>query len=445
LIHVNGNNKDIMNLGQKYWKRAKKVIPGGSMLLSKNPDLHLPKFWPAYYSKAVGSNIWDLENKIFKDIFLMGVGTNILGYSYYPIENTIKKNLFKSNMTSLNSVDEILLAEKLISMHKWAEKVRFTRSGGEANAVAIRIARAYVNKSNISVCGYHGWHDWYLSANLTNKNNLDKHLFKNLKINGIPKELKNTVYAFEYNNYNQLKNLVEKKNIGVVKMEVERNEKPKDNFLIKIRKLCNKKKIVLIFDECTSGFRSCFGGLHLNYKINPDILILGKALGNGYAINSILGKKDIMDALNKTFISSTFWTERLGSIAALETLKQMEKIKSWKIISKIGKKIKKNWSMIAKNNKLDLTIQGLNALPNFIFNSNNHNLYKTYISQEMLKKKFLASNVIYTSISHNEKFLRDYFDLLNDIFVNISKCENGTLNIKKLLETVPAINGMRSR
>ena len=434
-----------MNLGQKYWKRAKKVIPGGSMLLSKNPDLHLPKFWPAYYSKAIGSKIWDLDKKIFKDIFLMGVGTNTLGYSYHPIEYAIKKNLFKSNMSSLNSIEEILLAEKLISMHKWAEKVRFTRSGGEANAVAIRIARVYSNKPNIAVCGYHGWHDWYLSSNLANKHNLDKHLFKNLKINGVPKELKNTVYTFEYNNYHQLKNLVDKKNIGIIKMEVERNEKPKDNFLNKIRKLCNQKKIILIFDECTSGFRSCFGGLHLKYKINPDILILGKALGNGYAINAILGKKDIMDAVNKTFISSTFWTERIGSIAALETLKQIEKIKSYKIISDIGKKIKINWSKIAMNNKLDLKIQGLDALPNFIFNSNFHNEYKTYITQEMLKKKILASNVIYTSIFHDEKFLEDYFDLLNDLFVKINKCENGMLNIKKLLKTDPARIGMRGK
>jgi len=152
-----------------------------------------------------------------------------------------------------------------------------------------------------------------------------------------------------------------------------------------------------------------------------------------------------MDAVNKTFISSTFWTERIGSIAALETLKQMEKIKSWKIISEIGKKIKKKWSMIAKSNKIDLKIQGLDALPNFIFNSNNHNFYKTYISQEMLKKKILASNVIYTSISHNENFLEDYFDLLNNLFANINKCENSILNIKKLLETDPASIGMRGK
>jgi glutamate-1-semialdehyde aminotransferase len=415
------------------------------MLFSKNPDLHLPQLWPAYFSRAKGINIWDLENKNYKDIFLMGVGTNTLGYSYHPIENKIKQNLFKSNMSSLNSIEEILLAEKLIDMHKWAEKVKFTRSGGEANAVAIRIARAYSKRTNIAICGYHGWHDWYLSTNLSNKKNLDNHLIKNLSIKGVPKNLKNTVFPFEYNNYQQLKKLVKDKNIGIIKMEVQRNNVPKNNFLKKIRELCNKKNIILIFDECTSGFRESFGGLHLNYNVNPDILILGKALGNGYAINAVLGNKDIMNASNKTFISSTFWTERMGPIAALETLKQMEKIKSWKLISNIGKNIKKNWLKISKNNGLKIKVQGLDALPNFIFNSKNHNAYKSYISQEMVKKRILASNTVYTCISHGNKDLRNYFDILNNIFKNIKKCEDERETISNLLDVDEGLIGIRGK
>ncbi len=434
-----------LNLGQKYWIRANNIIPGGTMLFSKNPDLHLPNLWPAYFSKANGINIWDLENKKYKDIFLMGVGTNTLGYSYQPIENKIKKNLYKSNMSSLNSIEEILLAEKLVDMHKWAEKVRFTRSGGEANAVAIRIARAYSTKSNIAICGYHGWHDWYLSTNLSNKKNLNNHLIKNLSIKGVPRNLKNTVFPFEYNNYSQLKKLVEDKNIGIIKMEVERNYVPKNNFLKKIRELCNKKNIILIFDECTSGFRGCFGGLHLNYNVNPDILILGKALGNGYAINAVLGKKDIMNASNKTFISSTFWTERIGPIAALETLKQMEKIKSWKLITNIGKKIKKNWLKISENNGLKINVQGIDALPNFIFNSNRHNAYKSYISQEMVRKKILASNTVYTCISHGDNDLRNYYDILDNIFKNIKRCEDEKEKISNLLETDEGLIGIRGK
>ena len=433
-----------MHLGQKYWSRAKEVISGGTMLFSKNPDLHLPRLWPAYYSKAKGCNIWDLQNKKYKDIFLMGVGTNTLGYAYKPLEKKIIETLKKGNMSSLNSPEEILLAEKLLEIHNWADLVKFTRSGGEANSVAIRIARAATGKDNVAICGYHGWHDWYLASNLKNKENLNTHLIRNLSVKGVPKVLGDTVFPFEYNNIAQLKKIIDEKNIGTVKMEVQRNIQPKKNFLKEVRNICDNKKIVLIFDECTSGFRSCYGGLHLEYKINPDIAIFGKALGNGHAINAIIGKKEIMENTMNTFISSTFWTERIGSVAGLETLNLMKKIESWKIISKIGRNIKKNWNKIAKENSLNIKIQGIDALPNFNFETNSHNLYKTYISQEMLKKNILASNAVYTCINHSDKILSNYFDKLNDIFKMINKCENQEENIHNLLETSEAITGIRN-
>ena len=265
-----------------------------------------------------------------------------------------------------------------------------------------------------------------------------------MSVKGVPKVLGDTVFPFEYNNIAQLKKIIDEKNIGTVKMEVQRNIQPKKNFLKEVRNICDNKKIVLIFDECTSGFRSCYGGLHLEYKINPDIAIFGKALGNGHAINAIIGKKEIMENTMNTFISSTFWTERIGSVAGLETLNLMKKIESWKTISKIGRNIKKNWNKIAKENSLNIKIQGIDALPNFNFETNSHNLYKTYISQEMLKKNILASNAVYTCINHSDKILSNYFDKLNDIFKMINKCENQEENIHNLLETSEAITGIRN-
>ena len=283
-----------MSSGQKLWKKAKGVIPGGTMLFSKNPDLFLPEKWPAYFSKVKGCKIWDLDGKMYYDLSFMGVGTNILGYANNSVDKAVIKSIEKGNMSTLNNKYEVLLAEKLTSIHSWSNMARFTRSGGEANAVAVRIARAATSKKNIAVCGYHGWHDWYLSANIKSKNNLNNHLMKNLPIDGVPKELKDSIFVFEYNNYESLKKIVDKNNIGIIKMEVARNYFPKITSLKKVRQLCYKKKIILIFDECTSGFRQCLGGLHKVYKVSPDILVLGKALGNGYAINAIIGKKDIM-------------------------------------------------------------------------------------------------------------------------------------------------------
>jgi glutamate-1-semialdehyde 2,1-aminomutase len=434
-----------LNTGQKFWVRAKKVIPGGTMLFSKNPDLQLPTKWPAYFSKTKGCNVWDLDGNKFNDVFLMGIGTNSLGYSHSVIDKHVKKVVDAGNMSSLNSIDEILLAEKLIELNPWAGSVRFTRSGGEANAVAVRIARAYSGRDDIAICGYHGWHDWYLSANLKKKSNLNNFLIKDLNISGVPKKLKNTAHPFEYNNFEQLKKIVMKNKIGVIKMEVERDHKPKNEFLKKVRNLATKNKIVLIFDECTSGFRETYGGLYLKYNITPDICIFGKALGNGYGINAIVGKQEIMEALKSTFISSTFWTERIGSVAALQTLKEMKKIHSWKIITKIGKKIKKNWSDIANLNSLKIDILGIDALPKFLFKGDNHLAYKTYLSQEMLKRKILASNAIYASIAHDDQILEKYFDYLNKIFKKIAQCENERENIFDLLETKVSLNGIRSK
>ena len=435
----------ILSVGQKMWKRAQKVIPGGSMLFSKNPDLFLPKFWPAYYSKSNKCNVWDLDGKKYLDISLMGVGTNILGYKRREVDNAVKNVINSGNMSTLNSIEEILLAEKLIEMHPWSQMAKFTRSGGEASAVAIRIARAASSKDNVAVCGYHGWHDWYLSANLDNPNNLNFHLMKNVPILGVPKFFKNSIYSFEYNNFEQFEGLISKHNIGTVIMEVSRNHSPKNNFLKKIRNIANKKNIVLIFDECTSGFRQTYGGLHLHYNIEPDIVLFGKALGNGYAINAILGKESVMKYANSTFISSTFWTERIGYAAALETLDVMNKIKSWKIITEMGRKIKKQWKTLSDKYDLGLIVGGLDALPRFDFPSEGNLYFKTYITQEFLKKRILASNTIYLSIEHNNNIIKKYFEILEEIFEKIGKSIKSKDNSRILLDGPISMAGIRSK
>jgi glutamate-1-semialdehyde aminotransferase/spore coat polysaccharide biosynthesis protein SpsF (cytidylyltransferase family) len=439
------NEGSSMNTGQKMWKRAKNIIPEGTMLFSKNPDLFLPGKWPAYFSKTKGCKIWDLDNNVFNDISFMGVGTNTLGYSHPDIEKKVIKIIKDGTMSTLNSPEEIILSEKLVSLHPWSEMVRLTRSGGEANAVAIRIARAASGKDKIAICGYHGWHDWYLSSNINKKNNLDSHLMANAPIGGVPKNLKDTVFPFEYNNFQQLKKITEQQNIGIIKMEVKRNIDPTNNFLKNIRKLATDKNIVLIFDECTSGFRQTFGGLHKFYKVDPDIAIFGKALGNGYAINAIIGRRSIMSSCSASFISSTFWTERIGPTAALETLKIMESINSWETITSIGRKIKKKWLNLSKLHKLDIEIQGIDAIPNFYFYSKNNLSYKTLISQEMLKKNILASNSVYCSIAHKEKILNKYFDILDDVLFKIYKIESGQKSIKEYLKSEICLSGMRNK
>ena len=422
-----------MRSGQNLYKKAKQLIPGGTMLLSKRPEMFLPENWPSYFSKAKGCKVWDLDNKKYFDMCIMGIGTNTLGYGNKEVDDAVFKAIKKGNMSTLNCPEEVKLAEKLIEMNSWAEMVRFARTGGEANSIAIRIARAASGKDGVAVCGYHGWHDWYLSANHNNGDALSQHLLPGLKPKGVPKGLSNTIFPFRYNDFQSLTKIVENNEIGVIKMEVVRNIKPEDDFLLKVRQLADKSNIVLVFDECTSGFRETFGGIFQKFNIEPDLVMFGKTLGNGYAITAVVGKREVMEVAQKTFISSTFWTERIGPTAALKTLEIMKKIKSWEIITALGTKVKSSWEKIADDNKLNISTFGIPAVSSYIFNKNNL-VNKTFITQEMLKKGFLASTNFYASTAHNDYFINLYFEALNDIYKTISKHESDGENVKKLLE-----------
>lgn len=423
--HIIRNEGALLGTGQKLWKRAKKIIPGGNMLLSKRAEMFLPDQWPAYFSKAKGCKVWDLDGNEFIDMSIMGIGTNILGYGHPEVDEAVQQTVTAGNMSTLNCPEEVYLAEKLVELHPWADMVRFARSGGEANAISVRIARAAAGKDKIAICGYHGWHDWYLSANLGNDSNLAGHLLPGLEPNGVPQNLRGTVFPFNYNNYSELETLVNTHDIGVIKMEVVRNHEPQDNFLHKVRQMATQRGIVLIFDECTSGFRQTFGGLHKMYGVEPDMAMFGKALGNGYAITAIIGKREIMEAAQTTFISSTFWTERIGPSAALKTLEVMERSNSWEQITQTGIGITSKWKALAKKHNLSITTSGLPALTGFVFNSPEALAYKTLITQEMLAKGYLAGTSVYACTEHTPEIVDTFFQVLDPVFGLIRECDDG--------------------
>ena len=407
------------------WLEVKKIVLNGSPLLSKRPSQFLPGGWPNFYKKAKGCHIYMNDNKRYLDFSLMGVGTNLLGYSNSKVNNKVIKIIKEGSSSTLNSDLDYILTKKLIDIHPWAEMATYARTGAEANSIAVRIGRIFSGKNEVAICGYHGWHDWYLSSNISNKNNLDKIHLSGLPTIGIPKELGGLTHPFRYNDIKSFEILLKKNpKIGTVFMEVERNEKPKKKFLQKIRKITNKKKIVLIFDECSSGFRETNGGLHKKYKVSPDIAVFGKALGNGIPINAIIGKKKIMLSGKNSFISSTFWTDRTGPAAGISTLDEMERLQSWKKITTIGKQIKKNWKKIALKYGVKIKISGLDAMPSFKFTHDLDLYLRSYMIQEMLKKNILVTNAVYCAIGH-EKYLSKYFKELDKIFFNIKKIIKG--------------------
>jgi glutamate-1-semialdehyde 2,1-aminomutase len=425
--HIVRNEGAAMGTGQKLYKRAKQVIPGGTMLLSKRPEMFLPEQWPAYFSKAKGCKVWDLDDKEYIDMSIMGIGTNILGYGHPEVDAAVMETVTKGNMSTFSCPEEVYLAEKLIEIHPWADMARFARAGGEINSIAIRIARAATGRDKVAICGYHGWHDWYLSTNLSDDSQLDGHLLPGLQPSGVPRGLTGTTLPFNYNNIEQLQQLINDNQgeVAAIKMEVSRNEGPQDNFLQKVRKLATDNNIILIFDECTSGFRETFGGLHKKFEVEPDMAIFAKALGNGYAISACIGRQDVMPSAQTTFISSTFWTERIGPTAALKTLEVMGRIKSWDTVTQTGLNIRQGWQKLADEYGLKISHWGLAALTEFTFQSENALVYKTLITQEMLAKGFLAGNSVYVCIDHTADVVASYFEALDPIFALIKQCEEG--------------------
>ena len=414
----------------KRWKKAVKIIPGGNMLYSKRAEAFLPEFWPTYFSKTNDVFVWDRDGNKYIDM-IFAVGTNVLGYNNPILEKDVIRAVKNGNMSTLNCYEEVELTEELLKIDKWAGMVKYARTGAEANSIAIRIGKSFQkSKPNIAACGYHGWHDWYLSSNLSNRNNLNYHLLKNVKTAGVNSKLKNTTFLFRYNDIDRLEYLLKNKKIGIIKMEVERTIKPDIKFLKKVRSLANKYNAVLIFDECTSGFRETLGGVFNKYKVFPDIVTYGKAIGNGYAITAVVARKKFLRSAEDTFVSSTFWSERIGFVAALSTIKIMKSKKIFSSIKKIGKEIKSKWIEIAKKNNIEIEIFGKDSIPQFKFKNSNQ-IYKTYFTQEMLKKNFLATNTVYVSIAHKQQVLKKYYKTLDQVFNKISKN-----NLKKIKSNI---------
>lgn len=415
-----------MAKSQKFYKKAKKIIPGGTQLLSKRPEMFLPNLWPSYYTKAKGCEVWDLDGKHYYDMGIMGIGTSVLGYANPKVNKAVKKAIDKSNMCTLNAPEEVELAQKLLDIHPWAKMARFAKSGGESNTIAIRIARAYSGKEKIAFCGYHGWHDWYLSSNLNDSSNLDNMLLPGLSTKGVPKSLKNTTIPFEYGNIEQLKKIVKntKGELGVIIMEVQRYQEVKLDFLKEVRRIATKIGAVLIFDEISSGFRFNAGGQHLLYDIVPDIAVFGKALGNGFPIGAVIGKKEIMQSAQDTFISSSYWTERSGFVAALETIKLFEKHNVADYTMNMGKYISKKLTKIFKKCDLNIEVVGIPSVIAMAIKEKDPMLLKTIFTQEMLKRGYLVSTVIYISYAHKKKIVDKYLEEAQKVFQYVANNKN---------------------
>ena len=423
---------------ERLYRKARKLIPGGTQLLSKRPEMYLPEQWPNYYSRAEGAEIWDLDGRRYLDLSNNGVGSCPLGYADPDVNAAVKASIDAGSMTTLNCPEDVALAELLCELHPWAEMVRYARTGGEGMAVAVRIARAKTGRSRVAFCGYHGWSDWYLAANLSESDSLGTKglLLPGLQPSGVPNELVGTAYGFRHNRADELKELVTRHRgeFAAIICEAQRGDKPAPGFLEDVREIATSIGAVLIFDEITSAMRLNTGGVHLRYGVNPDIAVFAKGIGNGFPIAAIIGTADAMEAAQNTFISSTYWTERIGPTAALATIVKHRRVDAADRLIAAGRRVQAIWTDASLSAGLHTHVGPLDMPPlsHIAYDYPNARAIQTLHCQMMLDRGFLDNTGFYATLAHTDTILDTYAAAVSEVFPALAKAVSDN-HVEKLL------------
>lgn len=422
-----------------------KLIANGSGLLSKRADQFAPEIWPENYLKAKGQVVYTSDDKIYLDYSIGGIGATTLGFACDEVDKEVIKQVKNGSASSLNSQVELECTKKLKKAIPWIENARYTRSGGEANALSIRIARSATGRDRVLFSGYHGWHDWYLSAAFEHK--MGNHLLDDLPISGVPKALAGTAIPFDYGNHKQFLDLIEEyEDLAAVILEPMRYTLPNISFLNLISQECKKRGIILIFDEISCGFRFNNSAVHLDYDIIPDMVVLSKAIGNGYAIGCVAGSETVMRASKNSFISSTTHTESIGFAAMSSVLDIYARSDVSKKLAKCGGEIKKILQKTAIQNDIKIEINGLDQLWSWSFklDKEKNRIYQSLTTQLLLSESILFCNRFYSTLGIDPDFY-DYFETsLNKVFVKISDIMKKEKNPENFLVGPPNRLGIYS-
>ncbi len=430
---------------ESLYRHAKERIPGGTQLLSKRPEMFAPDLWPAYFREARGCEVWDLDGRHFYDMTHNGVGSCLLGYAHPEVSRAVIGRIEQGSMCTLNAPEEVALADRLCEIHPWAQQVRLTRTGGETCAVAARIARATTDRSVIAVCGYHGWQDWYLAANLGESDALRGHLLPGLDPLGVPRELRGTLVTFPYGDRAAFQAVLDAcaDRLAAVFMEPCRYHDPAPGYLEFIRDGAHRAGAMLVFDEITIGWRACLGGSHLRLGVTPDIAVFAKALGNGHPIGAVIGTTAAMEGAHGSFISSTYWTESVGPAAALATLRVMQETRVWEHVAEAGSALQERWRALGAKHGLPVAVEdGYPCLAHFAFDHPQANLMKTLYTQRMLHRGFLASTAIYPTLAHSPEIIERYGEAIDAVFGEVAEALAQDA-VEKQLEGPPAHTGFR--
>ncbi len=421
------SSKEVSNSemeGPTLWRRAQEVISCGTGLLSKRAEKFDAAEWPAYFSRCSGCQVWDLSGRRYLD-FAGGIGAVLLGYRDPDVTAAIKRRLALGTYCSLVSPQEVELAEHLLALHPWAGKVRYARGGGEAMAIAVRIARAATGRSGVAFCGYHGWHDWYLAANLGENDALNGHLLPGLDPLGVPRELDGTSVPFRYNDVHSLDAALHKldANLAAVVMEPMRSQMPKDDFVVKAAERCRAAGAVFIVDEVTSGLRYGFPGALSRLGIESDLVVYAKAMSNGFPFGVVIGRDEFMQPSEASFISSSYWTDGVGPAAALAVLKKVQRLRVHEIVWERGVRFQESLkSIAARHPSCRLIVGGMPATPTISFDLGALAPHAhQFIVRKMCQHGFLTSSVFYLMLAHEQEFIDQLLHALEQVLNDLQQ------------------------
>jgi len=386
------NNENYPNItkSDELYKIALDLIPATTQTLAKGPQQNVRGIAPKYLQKGKGSHVWDVDGNEFID-FNMGIGPLSLGYAYPKVDEAIKKQLEDGITFSLMHPLEVEVARLIHEIVPNAESVRYSKSGADVTSAAIRVARAYTGKEKILCCGYHGWHDWYISVT-------DKNL-------GIPKSVENLSFTFNYNDIQSVKDSIDP-DVAAIILEPFVFEAPKNNFLQDLRNLCDENGILLIFDEMWTGFRIALGGAQEYFGVKADLATFSKAVANGMPISILSGRKEVMQVLDeKVFFYTTFGGEALSLAAAKATINELREKNVPKYLAEKGKLLKDGYNEIVEELSIDYSKcigYDCRSLITFEAKAGNPLEMKSLVQQEMIKRGILWGGFHNMSYSHTD-------------------------------------------
>lgn len=385
------NDYPVIEKSEELYKRSLGLIPSNTQTLAKGPTQYVNGMAPKYLVRGKGSHVWDVDGNEYID-YNMGIGPLSLGYAYPKVDEAIKTQLDDGITFSLVHPLEVEVAEIIRDIIPNAEMVRYSKTGADVTSAAVRLARAYTGKNKILCCGYHGWHDWYVSVTARNY--------------GVPQAVQEITYTFDYNNIDSLKDSLDDDTAAVI-LEPVVFQEPKDNFLQKVADLCKEKNVVLIFDEMWTGFRMALGGAQEYFGITPDLATYSKAVANGMPISILTGKKEIMQLADEDiFFYTTFGGEALSLTAIKATVAEMKEKNVPAYLDKQGAKLKDGYNKFAQNLRLDYTkASGYNwrSIISFDAKAGDPLLLKSLVQQEMIKRGILWGGFHNMSFSHSDE------------------------------------------